>query len=186
MQKLILLFAEFFKIALFTIGGGLAMLPMIEETFVRKYKMLTAEDMLDMISLTQTIPGLIAINSAVFVGNKLAGWKGSFVAAAGVILPSLVIIVLIAKFFPLQNVTNPHILAAFNCVRAAVLGMFIVLAVRVGKNLLKCGPDFFLFAMLFVLLLTGIGPVWLVLISCVAGGVYETWLKRKYFKEPKA
>ena len=185
MSKLILLFAEFFKIALFTIGGGLAMLPLIEDTFVRKYKMLTKEDMLDMISLTQTIPGLIAINSAVFVGNKLAGWKGSVAATTGVIFPSVIIIILIAKFFPLQNVTNPHILAAFNCVRAAVLGMFIVLAVRVGKSLLHCWTDILLFIALFVLLLTGMGPVWMVLISCVVGGVYETWVKRKYFREPE-
>ena len=185
MSKLILLFAEFFKIALFTIGGGLAMLPLIEDTFVRKHGLMSKKDMLDMISLTQTIPGLIAINSAVFVGNKLAGWKGSFAATVGVILPSLVIIILIAKFFPLQNVTNVHILAAFNCVRAAVLGMFVVLAVRVGKSLLTWWADIPLFIVLFALLLTGIGPVWMVLISCVAGGVYETWVKRKYVKEPE-
>ena len=161
------------------------MLPLIEDSFVRKYGLLNKEDMLDMISLTQTIPGLIAINSAVFVGNKLAGWKGSFVATVGVILPSLVIIVLIAKFFPLQNVTNVHILAAFNCVRAAVLGMFIVLAFRVGKSLLKIWQDIPVFATLFALLLTGINPVWMVLFSCVAGGMYETWIKRKYMKEPE-
>ena len=185
MPKIVLLFVEFFKIALFTVGGGLAMIPLIEDVFVRKHKMLTKEDMLDMISLTQTIPGLIAINSAVFVGNKLAGWKGSFSAVIGVIFPSLLIIILIAKFFPLQDVTNPHILAAFNCVRSAVLGMFIVLAVRLGKNLLKQWISLVLFILLLCLLLVGISPVWMVILSCVAGGVYETWLERKYFKRPK-
>lgn len=162
------------------------MIPLIEDTFVRKHHLLTKEDMLDMLSLTQTIPGLIAINSAVFVGNKLAGWKGSTVATVGVVLPSLIIIMFIAKFFPLQRITNPHILTAFNCVRAAVLGMFIVLAVRVGRNLLKRWLDVVVFLLLFCLLLIGISPVWLVLITCVVGGVYETWLKHTYLKEPKA
>ncbi len=161
------------------------MIPLIEDIFVRKHNMLTKEDMLDMISLTQTIPGLIAVNSAVFVGNKLAGWKGSLSAAVGVVFPSILIIILIAKFFPLQDITNPHILAAFNCVRAAVLGMFIVLAVRLGKNILKRWIDFVLFVLLFCLLLTGVSPVWIVIVACVAGGVYETWLKRKYFEGPK-
>ena len=184
-SRLLLLFTEFFNIALFTIGGGLAMLPLIEDTFVRKHKVLTKEDMLNMISLTQTIPGLIAINAAVFVGNKLAGWKGSLVATVSVILPSLLIIMLIAWFFPLQNVTNPHILAAFNCVRAAVLGMFVILAVRLGKNILKRWSDFILFMLLFPLLLGGISPIWIVLLACGFGGMYETWLKCKHFKGPK-
>lgn len=185
MTKIILLSIEFFKIALFTIGGGLAMIPLIEDIFVRKHKMLTKEDMLDMIALTQTIPGLISINAAVFVGNKLAGWKGSLVATASVILPSLLIIILIAKFFPLQQITNVHILAAFNCVRAAVLGMFIVLAIHLGKNILKQWLDFLLFVFFFCLLVAKISPVWIVLLACGLGGVYETWLKHKYFNGPK-
>lgn len=179
MNHLLLLFVEFFKIALFTIGGGLAMLPLIEDTFVRKHHLLTQDDMSDMISLTQTIPGLIAINSAVFVGNRLAGWKGSLIATLGVVSPSIGIIILIAKLFPLQEITNPHILSAFNCVRACVLGLFVILAWRLGKALLKNCFDWILFVLLFGLLLTGIGPVWLVITACVVGGFYETWIKRK-------
>ncbi len=186
MKKITLLFIEFFKISLFTIGGGLAMLPLVEATFVRKHGLLTKEESLDMIALTQTIPGLIAINAAVFVGHKLAGWKGSLVATAGVVLPSLVIIMLVAQFFPLQKITNVHLLTAFNCVRAAVLGMFILLAVRLGKNMLKHWLDGVLFLFLLGLLLAGLSPVGLVLIAGGVGGVYETWLKRTYLKEPKA
>ena len=114
MSILIILFFEFFKIALLTIGGGLAMIPAIEDVFVNKRKRLKNSDILDMVALTQSVPGLIAINSAVFVGHKLAGWKGSLSAMLGVIFPSVVIIILIAMFFPLLHLEDKHLLKALS------------------------------------------------------------------------
>lgn len=182
---LFLLFFEFFKIALFTIGGGLAMIPVIENTFTKKYHLLKQDDILDMIGITQTVPGLIAINSSVFVGRKLAGWKGSLAATVGVILPSLIIIVVIAIFFPLEDLTNPHILKAFNCVRACVLGLFLVLAFRVGRTLLRSVWDIPLALILLCFLVFGLTPILIVVFSSVLGGLYETYIRPKIMEQKK-
>ncbi len=175
MRILWLLFMEFFKIALFTIGGGLAMIPVIENTFVTKHKLLKESDITYMIGITQFVPGLIAINSAVYVGHKLAGWKGSFIATIGVILPSMLIIMIIAALFPLENLSNFHLLEAFQCVRACVLGMFLLLAYRVGKNLIKSIRDIPLLMVLLCCLFCVSNVVVIILLACVLGGLYETF-----------
>ena len=83
---LFLIFASFFKISLFVIGGGLAMIPVIEDIFVKKHKLLKEQDIFDMMAVSQTIPGLIAINCAIFVGTKFAGL---FLFAQSLFLQSL-------------------------------------------------------------------------------------------------
>lgn len=179
MKKLTLLLIEFFRIALFTIGGGVAMIPVIEETFVKKHKLLEEEDIMDMISVTQTIPGLIAINSAVFVGHKLAGWKGSLAATIGVITPSMIIIMIIAALFPLEKITDIHLLSAFSCVRATVLGIFVVIFFKIAKNIYKTPFDIPVFIVMFYLLLLKLHPALTVIICCLIGGIYETYFKSK-------
>ena len=83
LKKLWLLFFTFAKIAALVVGGGLAMLPVIEDTFVRKKKLLSQEELLDVVALTQTIPGIIAANAAVAVGMKVAGFLGAIAALTG-------------------------------------------------------------------------------------------------------
>lgn len=169
MSILVILFFEFFKIALLTIGGGLAMIPAIEDVFVNKRKLLKNSDILDMVALTQSVPGLIAINSAVFVGHKLAGWKGSLSAMLGVIFPSIVIIILIAMFFPLLHLEDKHLLKAFNCIRACVTGIFVVLMVKIGKAVLKSKSETIIVILLTLCLLTDISKVWIILAACLLG-----------------
>ena len=183
MNILFILFFEFLKISLFTIGGGLAMIPVIEDTFVRKHKLLQEQDIIDMVSITQTVPGLIAINSAVFVGRKLAGHNGSFVATVAVIIPSVVIIMIIAALFPLENLSNPHALSAFSYVRASVLGLFIVLAYKIWKSLYKSLIDVPLLLFLVFLLFLKLNPAIIVLYSCFLGGLYETYIRTKIMGE---
>lgn len=185
MNILWILFYEFFKIALFTIGGGLAMIPVIENTFVKKRHLLDESDIMDMIGITQTVPGLIAVNSAVFVGHKLARWWGSLVAAIGVVLPSVLIIIAIAAFFPLADLSNPHALKAFQCVRAGVLGLFLILAFKMGKNLLKSARDIPLLLILLGSLFMGLNSVFIVILACVLGGLYETYIRPKQMKGKK-
>lgn len=168
-QKLWLLFSTFFQIALFVVGGGLAMLPVIEEKFVRKYKLLSQEDMLDMIVLTQTIPGLIAINSATFVGNRVAGIFGSIIASIAVMIPSLVIIILIAIVFQSPDFKNPILLQAFNCVRACITGVFFVTALRVAKSVLKSKVAVVLALAYLVALLNKSNPIYIILIAMPIG-----------------
>lgn len=177
MQILFLLFYEFFRIALFTVGGGLAMIPVIENTFVKKHNLLNQNDILDMVGITQTIPGLIAVNSAVFVGQKLAGWKGAVISTIGVILPSMILIMIIAAFFPLENLSNEHLIKGFQCVRSCVLGLFLILIFRFGKKLLKSARDFILLFLLLTVLFSGINSVFVVISACVIGSIYETYFR---------
>lgn len=177
-KRLWLLFATFFKIALFVVGGGLAMLPVIEEQFVHKHKLITKEDMLDMVVLTQTIPGLIAVNSATFIGNKIAGLLGAIVATVAVIIPSLVILTLIAIFFKNPDFKNPVLLQAFNCVRACITGVFVVTAVRLAYSVLKTKGCIVLAGSYLIALLYGINPIYVVLASMPIG-CFLLWREKK-------
>lgn len=87
MKELLRMFAAFFKIGLFTFGGGLAMLPLIQKAAVDDYKWLTEEEMVDCVAVAQAMPGVIAINTATYVGNRKRGFAGALFATLGVILP---------------------------------------------------------------------------------------------------
>ena len=92
-------FKTFFKIGLFTFGGGYAMIPMIEAEVVDKHKWLDKEDFLDIIAISQSCPGVLAINVSVFIGYKLKKIKGAVCSSLGTALPSFLIILAIAMFF---------------------------------------------------------------------------------------
>ncbi len=169
--RLWLLFATFFKTALFVIGGGLAMLPVIEQTFTRKHKYLTQEDILDMVIITQTIPGLIAVNSAVFVGKKIAGIWGSFVAVLGVIAPSVMIVMTIAAFFPDLSSNNPIVTHAFSAIRACVTGVLIATAIRFMRQIVHSWLDACCVVLFFVLLVARINPIYVIVLSMGIGMV---------------
>ena len=97
-MKYLLLFMTFAKIGMFTIGGGYAMIPLIEREIVKK-RWMSKEDFMEMFALTQSLPGVFAVNISIFVGYKLHKVKGSLVCALATILPSFVIMMLIAMFF---------------------------------------------------------------------------------------
>lgn len=90
MSKIILLFLIFLKIGAFSFGGGYAMLPFIQQEFINKYHFITNQEFLDLLAISQSTPGPIAINSATFVGFKTAGFWGSLAASVGVVIFSLV------------------------------------------------------------------------------------------------
>ena len=172
-KRLYLCFSTFFQIALFVVGGGLAMLPVIEEKFVRKNKILTQQDMLDMIVLTQTVPGLIAVNSAVFVGTKVAGFLGALLSVFAVILPSIVIILIIALFFNELDSKNTILIYAFKAVRSCITGVFIVTAIRLAKQVLIYPLIGVVVFVLFVALVSGINPVVVLLSALPVGYLYH-------------
>ena len=99
MQRLRTIFASFFKIGLFTFGGGYAMLPLIEQELIAKRGWIEHKEFLDLLTLAQSVPGPIAINTSVFVGYKMRGLKGAVAALLGSVLPSFVIILAIALLF---------------------------------------------------------------------------------------
>ena len=179
--RLCLLFSTFFQIALFVVGGGLAMLPVIEQKFVLKNKILTKNDMLDMIVLTQTVPGLIAVNSAVYVGTKVAGFLGALVSVFAVILPSIIIILIIALFFHSLDSNNPVLVYAFGAVRACITGIFFVTAYNLAKKVLISPVVYGVVFILFVLLVIGINPIFILLSSLPIGYLYLYLSKKKIF-----
>ncbi|HOX54076.1 MAG: chromate transporter [Candidatus Omnitrophica bacterium] len=126
------LFFEFFKIGLFTFGGGYAMIPLIEKEIVNKYHWLTTEQFVDLVAIAEMTPGPIAVNSATFVGYKVATFWGAVFSTLGVVLPSFLIIWAIASvFFSFQD--NNMVKAAFSGLRPAVLGLIVVAVLSVAK-----------------------------------------------------
>lgn len=172
LKKLWLLFFTFAKIAALVLGGGLAMLPVIEETFVKKKKLLTGEEILDVVALTQTVPGIIAANAAVSIGMKVAGFAGALAALAGAVFPSFVIILSIAMIYPELSPDNRFYLGAFAGIRAGVTGMIAVTAWKLGKNTLKGRFEAVAAAIFLAAALYGINPGYIILAAIVTGVVY--------------
>ena len=118
------LFITFFKIGLFTFGGGYAMIPLIEREVIAKTRWVEKQDFLDMLVLAQSTPGPIAVNTAVFVGYKSAGVAGAIMATLGTVLPSFIVILLLALFFA-EVRENRFVDAAFRAMRPAVVALIV-------------------------------------------------------------
>lgn len=127
------LFLNFLKIGAFTFGGGYAMIPLFEREFVHRYKYIKEEEFEDILVICQSLPGVIAVNFAVFIGMSLRGKKGAFVSALGVILPSFIIIMVIAAFL-YQFVDETAVVAIFKGVRIAVVTLIFSAGVKFLKR----------------------------------------------------
>jgi chromate transporter len=170
------IFYTFAKIGLFTIGGGYAMLPLIQKEVVERKQWISADDFIDMIALSQSLPGVLAVNIAIFAGYRIKKNAGSIVAALGAILPSFIIILLIAMFF--RNFSeNSYIVKMFNAIRPAVVALIAVpvfsTAKAVGINLKTAIIPA---ASAFLIWFWGISPVYIILVAAL-GGI--AWGKRK-------
>ena len=120
------IFATFFKIGAFTFGGGWAMISIIEREIVDKYHWIEKEDFLDLLAIAQSLPGILAVNIATAVGDKLRGGKGSVVASLGTILPSFLIILAIAVFLTPDMIKNNRVISSiFMGIRPAVVALII-------------------------------------------------------------
>lgn len=172
-KRLWLLFFTFAKIAALVVGGGYAILPVVEETFTRKSKLISSEELLDMMALVQTIPGIIAANSAVYVGMKVAGFGGVLAAVFGVCLPSVTVILIIAAFFPHLKPENPALLGAFVGVRACITGLLIVTAVRLAKKTIQGWFEIVFVTLFLILALMKWNPVWIIAASMPFGILYS-------------
>lgn len=149
MKDLFQLFATFFKIGLFTIGGGLAMIPLIQHTIVDKKCWLTEDEMGDCIAISQSLPGVIAINAATYIGKSRKGFAGALAASFGVILPSFVIIILAVIFLGVVG-TNRYVEGAFTGIKAASCGLIAYAAYRQGRQVIKGKLGIFIAAASFV------------------------------------
>ena len=121
---LLKLFTTFFKIGLFSFGGGFAMIPLIQREVIERHKWINSKDFVDMLVLAQSTPGPIAVNTAVFVGYKTAGVAGAVAATLGTVLPSFIVILLLALFFA-EVRENRYVDAAFRAMRPAVVALIV-------------------------------------------------------------
>ena len=128
------IFASFFKIGAFTFGGGYAMIPLIEREVIDRRAWVARQEFLDLLTLAQSVPGPISLNTAVFVGYRMRGLRGAAAALAGTVLPSFVIILLIALFFADVR-QNPVVNAAFKGMRPAVVALIIGPVVSLARGM---------------------------------------------------
>ncbi|MFW5981613.1 MAG: chromate transporter [Halanaerobiaceae bacterium] len=136
----LILFLEFFKIGLFSLGGGLATLPFLQELII-KYGWVTNNQLLNLIAISESTPGPIGVNTATFVGYNTAGIIGGVVATIGLATPSVIIIVIIAHYFHKFN-EHPLVIGAFYGIRPAVAGLIAFVAFELGKGELFNLQDF--------------------------------------------
>ena len=127
------LFLIFFKLGTFTLGGGYAMVPLIQNEIVEKNKWIEKEEFVDMLALAQSSPGALAVNTAVFVGYKVKGNLGAFCTILGSLLPSILIIWILAKLFTyIQD--NIYFIKMFKAIRPLVFSLIGVSVYKIGKQ----------------------------------------------------
>lgn len=163
------LFWEFFKLGLFTIGGGMVMLPLIQNIVVEKKGWLSEEEAVDCMAVGQSLPGVIAINMATYIGRQKKGFLGALCATAGVVLPSFVIIILIVELLATVG-DNTYLNGAMTGIKAAATGLIGYSAYKVGKKVLGDVISWMLAVLSFAAVaFLGISAVWMILIGIVAG-----------------
>ena len=135
-QRFLQLFICFFKVGAFTFGGGFAMIPLIEREIVDNKKWISEKEIIDVFAVAQSLPGAIAINTSTFIGYKVLGRLGAVVATAGVVLPSLITITLIAMFFSIVR-GNPIFDATFAGISPAIVALILVAGVKIAKESVK-------------------------------------------------
>lgn len=179
-EKFITVFITFLKIGLFTFGGGYAMIPLIEYETVERHNWIKSEDILNIFAIAEATPGVIAINTATFVGYKVAGFWGSLLATLGVVIPSFVIISIIAVFFQ-QFQSLEWVAYAFKGVRAGVIVLILGAVVKMGKKGEYTPLTILILLLAFCLAsFTDINVIYLLLGGAVTGLIYQVWTARRY------
>ena len=162
------MFITFLKIGAFTFGGGFAMIPIIQNEIVDKRKWISSEDFMDAISIAQAAPGPIATNVSIFIGYKLKGFKGALVCLIGTTLPSLVIIIVIAKYF-YQFRGNPIIEKIFLGIRPAVVALILTAVYKISYKS-QLGYDKMVVGLLVALIIVffKVSPIYLVILGALS------------------
>ena len=179
MKEIIKLFLAFAKIGAVTFGGGYAMLPILQRDIVKKYGWATDDELVDYFAIGQCTPGIIAVNTATFIGYKQKGIMGGIFATLGVIFPSIVIISVIAAF-----ITNyaelPVVKYAFNGIRVCVCILILNAVLKLSKSSLVDKWTLGLFAIVFILsMFFNISAAILVLAAGLAGYIIKRFVAKE-------
>ena len=165
-------FSTFFRIGLFTLGGGYAMIPLIEEEVVNKKQWVSKDEMLDLIAIAQSCPGVFAINIATFIGYKLKKEWGAIATTIGTALPSFMIILLIAMFFH-QFEDNRIVAAIFKGIRPAVVALIAVPTFNLAKRAqLNKWTLWIPVVSALLIWLLGVSPIWIIIAAGIGGYIY--------------
>lgn len=172
------IFCVFAKIGAFTIGGGYAMIPIIRDELVKR-GWLTDEELPDIIALAQSAPGVLAVNMSIFAGYKMRGTKGSIVATLGSILPSFLIILLIAMLFAGYK-DNPVVVRIFKGIRPVVVSLIIVPMINMARKGNKTWWAWLISAVTLVAVaFLGFSPIWILLVLIVLAVLFTMHKERR-------
>ncbi|WBW98728.1 chromate transporter [Oceanirhabdus sp. W0125-5] len=172
MKQIFQMFFCFLKIGAFTFGGGYAMIPLIEKEFVDNKGWISKDDFVDIIVLSQSLPGALAVNSSLFVGYKIRGVIGALLALLGVVIPSFCIIIIISILF-VKFRNNPIVIQGFNGIKAAVPMLVLFAIISLGKSLKKNIPTLSIMVIsIFLLLYFNLHPIFLIILSINCGIIF--------------
>ena len=174
LKNILLLFALFLKIGLFTFGGGYAMISLIRREFIEKRKWISAPEFTDMIAISESTPGPLAINSATYVGYKIGGFWGALAATVGVVIPSFVIIYIISLFLE-QFLRLSVVAAAFKGIQVAVAVLILSAGIKMFREMEKKPVTVVMAALVFITMILldvfalSFSSIWLILIGAGIG-----------------
>lgn len=178
-------FKTFFKIGLFTLGGGYAMIPLIEKEIVDRHRWMAREELMDVIAIAQSCPGVFAINVSTFVGYRLRKTRGAVCATLGTALPSFVIILLIAMFFR-RFQDNTIVAAMFRGIRPAVVALIAVPTFNMARSarisITNCWIPIVSALAIWAL---GVSPIAVIIIAGTGGWIYGRYICRTKEKDGK-
>jgi chromate transporter len=177
MRELGSIFGSFLKIGAFTFGGGYAMIPIIQYEVINRRKWLSEREFSDLLTLAQAAPGPISLNTAVFVGYKQRNYLGALAAILGVVVPSFVIILLVAMFF--ANIRNNHwVDAAFRGMRPAVVALIVAPIVGLARGM-RWWMVAVALATAVVVWHFGVSPIWFLIGGAVVGVLWAAHRGRR-------
>ena len=180
MKELLTLFGLFFKIGITTFGGGYAMLPMLERELVTNRKYVSMEEIMDYFAVGQCTPGVIAVNTATFIGYKKKGILGGIFATLGVITPSIIIITLLASILSFLA-GNKIIEHAFAGISVAVCALIVQAILKLSKSSIKDIFTAIVAAVSFVLVffVDGLSPIIVIIAAAIAGVIFKAICEKK-------
>jgi len=173
------LFLVFFKIGAFTIGGGYAMVPLIKEALVDKNGWLNDEEFVDGLAIAQSTPGILAVNTAIITGSKIAGKIGAIVAALGAVLPSFFMILILAT--TLSSVRNtPMFVAFFNGLKPVTVALIFISVIKMAKGAkVNLKTSIIPLSIGLLVAYTPLSPISVIIITMVVGNIYFAWKDKR-------
>ncbi len=177
MRELLTMFGSFFKIGLFTFGGGYAMVPIIQREVIDRRGWIDRDEFVELLTLAQSAPGPIALNTSVFVGYKMRGYAGALAALLGVVVPAFTVILIVAIYFA-QFRENVYVNAAFKGMRPAVVALIVSPIVSLSRGMGAWKYALAAAVALFVWW-SGVSPIWLIIVAAGVGVAIELYNSRK-------